>query len=89
MWPNAGGGGNSLGESEGLKRVVAKLLVRDPSKRARVGDVWEDEWMKGVGAPSPPTIPPDEEGEGEEEEEDGLLVDGQEIGPGHVVRQEH
>ena len=30
-----------------------------------------------------------EEGEGEEEEEDGLLVDGQEIGPGHVVRQEH
>lgn len=88
MWPNAGGGGNSLGESEGLKRVVAKLLVRDPSKRARVGDVWEDEWMKGVGAPAA-TIPPDEEGEGEEEEEDGLLVDGQEIGPGHVVRQEH
>ncbi|KZO95118.1 kinase-like protein [Calocera viscosa TUFC12733] len=38
----------------GLKRVVARLLVRDPSKRAKVIDLWDEEWMQGPGAPPPP-----------------------------------
>jgi serine/threonine protein kinase len=38
----------------GLKRIVGRLLVRDPRKRARVMDLWTDEWMRGEGAPLPP-----------------------------------
>lgn len=40
--------------TEGLKAVVSKLLVRDPRKRARVVEVWDEAWMRGDGAPSPP-----------------------------------
>jgi hypothetical protein len=40
--------------TEGVKRVVAKLLVRDPRKRWRIVDLWTDEWMRGPGAPLPP-----------------------------------
>ena len=40
--------------TEGIKRVVAKLLVRDPRKRWRIVDLWADEWMRGPGAPLPP-----------------------------------
>ncbi|EJU05811.1 kinase-like protein [Dacryopinax primogenitus] len=38
----------------GLKHVVARLLVRDPAKRAKVIELWDDEWMQGPGAPAPP-----------------------------------
>lgn len=37
--------GSSLVRSTGAKPVVEKLLVRDPSRRARVKDFWSDEWV--------------------------------------------
>ncbi|OJT13026.1 CBL-interacting serine/threonine-protein kinase 9 [Trametes pubescens] len=110
--------GEALARSEGVRRMVARLLVRDPRKRARVADLWEDEWMRGEGAPAPPTLPPDDavslptptwEGpsaslslsadddvdlDGDidadaDVEDEGVLVDGEDIGPGSVARQEH
>ncbi len=119
--------GVALAGSEGIRRMVARLLVRDPKKRARVVDLWADEcgWMHGEGAPPPPVVdnppvPPspavrpvdtgddtapivvngvdgtefeadvdaylDADAEAEDE---GVLVDGEDIGPGSVVRQEH
>ncbi|KAF8344011.1 kinase-like domain-containing protein [Cantharellus anzutake] len=44
--------------TEGVRRVVGKLLVREPTKRARIIDLWEDEWMAGPGAPFPPPEAP-------------------------------
>lgn len=41
-----------------LKRLVSRLLVRDPSKRAALMDLWNDPWMKGPGAPLPPPEAP-------------------------------
>jgi hypothetical protein len=41
--------GPQLIHSEGVKRIVSKLMVRDPRKRARIMDLWEDEWMWGPG----------------------------------------
>lgn len=38
----------------GLKRVVERLLVRDPKRRATVADLWDDEWMNGEGGTSRP-----------------------------------
>ncbi|KAJ3510679.1 hypothetical protein NMY22_g15899 [Coprinellus aureogranulatus] len=38
--------GPQLVRSTGARRVVEKLLVRDPRKRARIVDLWEDEWMR-------------------------------------------
>ena len=108
--------GQGVAQSEGLRRMVGRLLVRDPRKRTRVADLWADEWMLGEGAPPPPVLAdevptvetpepaspmpivvngvdgaefePDVDGEVEGDEE-GVLVDGEDIGPGHVVRQEH
>ncbi|TBU41074.1 kinase-like protein, partial [Dichomitus squalens] len=122
--------GAALARSEGVRRVVGHLLVRDPRKRSRVADLWIDEWMHGEGAPPPPAL----QGEGEEglpvsvslasplvgrveeearmpivvsgvegaegelegdldtdadADEEGVLVDGEDIGPGSVARQEH
>jgi serine/threonine protein kinase len=37
--------GRRLVESEGARRIVERLLVRDPRKRARVSKLWGDEWM--------------------------------------------
>jgi protein-serine/threonine kinase len=37
--------GPQLVECVGAKRVVDNLLVRDPKKRAKVGELWADEWM--------------------------------------------
>ena len=115
--------GVALARSEDVRRMVARLLVRDPRKRARVADLWVDEWMRGEGAPPPPVLQADEGatpavdaaaameevapmpivvndvdgGEVEPEvyldtedvDEEGVLVDGEDIGPGHVVHQEH
>jgi serine/threonine protein kinase len=39
--------GLTLRKSKGSRRVVEKLLVRDPRKRARIVDIWEDVWMCG------------------------------------------
>ena len=42
--------------SAGLKAVVRRLLVRDPAKRARLVEVWDEPWMRGEGAPAPPLV---------------------------------
>lgn len=34
-----------------LKSLVGSLLVRDPEKRLKVDDVWNSEWMNGIGRP--------------------------------------
>ena len=39
--------GPKLVQSRGARRVVSRLLVRDPRKRARIGDLWDDVWMSG------------------------------------------
>jgi protein-serine/threonine kinase len=76
--------------TEDLKHVVSRLLVRDPSKRAGIGDLWDEEFMRGVGAPSPPwriaarraveaVDETRDEGEALEGEEDGMLVDAHDI----------
>lgn len=110
--------------SEGVKSVVGRLLVREWKRRARIDELWDEEWMNGPGAPARPVLAPadadmsadggaQEPGEGvdvqqeseveqpcEDEAEDadcdadvetdeGILVDGQEIGPESVARQEH
>lgn len=46
-WPKDGMGSRC---SEGVRSVVRRLLVRDPRKRARVDEVWDEEWMKGHGS---------------------------------------
>ncbi|KAJ3846039.1 kinase-like protein, partial [Lentinula lateritia] len=38
--------GSDLVRSVGAKRAVARLLVRDPSRRARIKDLWNDEWVQ-------------------------------------------
>ncbi|KAL7282948.1 hypothetical protein ACG7TL_002366 [Trametes sanguinea] len=48
--------GAMLAQSEGIRRMVGRLLVRDPAKRTRVADLWEDEWMRRDGAPPPPVL---------------------------------
>ncbi|RPD59294.1 kinase-like protein [Lentinus tigrinus ALCF2SS1-7] len=129
-WPEVGADveeprrGLALAGSAGIRRMVARLLVRDPRKRARVVDLWADEcgWMHGEGAPPPPVLdnppgPPspavravDAEDavpivvngvDGDEIEldvdadldaeadDEGVLVDVEDIGPGSVARQEH
>jgi serine/threonine protein kinase len=40
--------------TDDLKKVVGRLLVRDPAKRARIVDLWDEEFMRSQGAPSPP-----------------------------------
>jgi serine/threonine protein kinase len=39
-WPNEGAVGGDR-----IRALVARLLVRNPQKRATVDDVWQDEWM--------------------------------------------
>ncbi|KAF9557177.1 kinase-like protein [Agrocybe pediades] len=39
--------GPGLVKSRGARRIVSRLLVRDPKKRARIGDLWDDAWMQG------------------------------------------
>jgi tRNA (cytidine32/guanosine34-2'-O)-methyltransferase len=74
--------------SEGVKKVVARLLVRDPGKRGRVGEIWDEEWMSGFGGVEAPIK--GEEGvglvDGRRSVLDGYLVDGD--GIGEVARAE-
>lgn len=89
--------------SEGLKRVVGRLLVRNPAARARMVELWDDEWMRGEGAVAPPLCAtyacPPSAGVGAglsnghahlhaaDSDEDGVLVDGEHID--NVARQEY
>ncbi|PBK92076.1 kinase-like protein [Armillaria gallica] len=58
-WPEGAkhhhGGGlvDELVECTGARRMVERLLVRDPSKRSRIIDLWDDEWMSGLVSPPP------------------------------------
>ncbi|KIP09294.1 hypothetical protein PHLGIDRAFT_86949 [Phlebiopsis gigantea 11061_1 CR5-6] len=108
--------GTALAQSDGLRRVVGRLLVRDPRKRTRVAQLWDDEWFAGEGAPPAPTLPdsvmPDPVDDSDDPHEpgawddtldeddiydvveeddvaDGVLVDGDDIGPDSVARREH
>lgn len=49
--------GLNLARSEGVKRLVGRLLVRDPRKRAKVVQLWDDAWFAEEGAPSAPVLP--------------------------------
>lgn len=49
--------GTALSKSQGVRRVVGRLLVRDPRKRTRLAQLWDDEWFKGEGAPPAPFLP--------------------------------
>ncbi|KAI0081446.1 kinase-like protein [Panus rudis PR-1116 ss-1] len=48
--------GTALSLIPSIRRIVSKLLVRDPRKRAKVVELWEDEWMRGDGAPPLPSL---------------------------------
>lgn len=105
-----------------MRRVVERLLVRDPRKRSKIIDLWEDEWMRGEGAPLAPSqfpvdgdvaptdiddksesgdvtsqadvngrsdIDADADMDADADDDDGVIVDGDDIGPGSVARQEH
>lgn len=52
-WPPESEGMISLATEE-LKSVVARLLMRNAAKRARVVELWDEPWMRGEGAPAPP-----------------------------------
>ena len=41
--------GSGLMHSQGARRIVGRLLIRDPRKRARIGDLWGDSWMTSTG----------------------------------------
>ncbi|KAF5317999.1 hypothetical protein D9619_012276 [Psilocybe cf. subviscida] len=41
--------GPQLVKCRSAKRIVTRLLVRDPKKRARIADLWDDRWMSGAG----------------------------------------
>ncbi|KAG9122988.1 hypothetical protein FRC07_000392 [Ceratobasidium sp. 392] len=82
------------GLSEGAKRIVGRLLVRTPSKRAKIAELWNDAWMRGAGAPPPPPgLEFQVEGgethvlEGEDEPQGGAYLVDQE-GIDSVARQE-
>lgn len=53
-WPKVEGEEPALWRIPGVKRIVEKLLIRDPQRRWRVDALWQDEWMNGEGAPAPP-----------------------------------
>ncbi|KAJ6497133.1 kinase-like protein [Mycena vitilis] len=88
--------GPRLVESEGARGIVARLLVRDPARRAKISELWDDPWMGGANASAHAASArllraygfEDEDLEGEEEdvEDDGLLLD--QDGIDSIARQE-
>ncbi|CAE6434568.1 unnamed protein product [Rhizoctonia solani] len=75
---------------EGVRRIVGRLLVRSPEKRAKIAELWSDPWMRGAGAPPPPPGWSDNGQEAQElngeEHEAAYLVDKE--GIASVARQE-
>lgn len=67
--------------SEAVRQVINRLLVRDPKKRSRVGDIWDADWMQGPGAVERPTRGSKEERleGGRKKVLDGFLVDAEAI----------
>ncbi|GLB35518.1 putative protein tyrosine kinase [Lyophyllum shimeji] len=71
--------GPTLAASEGAKRIVGRLLVRDPRKRARVAELWRDVWMGGDGEVQvPPTRGGESESEADGRESPEAALDGEE-----------
>ncbi|KAJ7118881.1 kinase-like domain-containing protein [Mycena epipterygia] len=44
--------GPRLVNCEGARGVVARLLVRDPTRRAKISELWDDPWMEGANTGS-------------------------------------
>ncbi|KAG5643563.1 hypothetical protein DXG03_000657 [Asterophora parasitica] len=61
--------GPALAHSTGARRIVGRLLVRDPRKRARIAELWGDTWMGGEGVPSAASVGWEAEAEEVEAEE--------------------
>ncbi|KAJ7184470.1 kinase-like protein [Mycena filopes] len=86
--------GPRLVESQGARGIVARLLVRDPTRRAKISELWDEPWMGGSNSnnssssPGPASGFEDEDLEGEEEDvdEDGVLLD--QDGIDSIARQE-
>lgn len=82
-WPEPGTSGGRL-STEGVQKVVGRLLVRDPAKRAWIWNLWDEEWMEGEGAVVPPktvvesrrTIPVEGEMALDDTEHGGANVEG-------------
>jgi serine/threonine protein kinase len=53
-WPKGEDEGPALWQIPGVKRIIGRLLVRDPQQRWKIDALWQDEWMNGEGAPAPP-----------------------------------
>ena len=53
-WPEVTDERLTLWQIPGVKRIVEKLLVRNPQQQWRLDALWQDEWMKGNGAPALP-----------------------------------
>ncbi|KAF9792654.1 kinase-like protein [Thelephora terrestris] len=53
-WPKGENEGSALWQILGVKRIIGRLLVRDPQQRWKIDALWQDEWMTGEGAPAPP-----------------------------------
>ncbi|KAF5386698.1 hypothetical protein D9615_001979 [Tricholomella constricta] len=66
--------GARLAASEGARRMVGRLLVRDPRKRARIADLWGDVWMGGDGVVTGPVQEEEEAWERVEALEEGMEV---------------
>lgn len=82
-WPEPGTSSGRL-STEGVQKVVGRLLVRDPAKRAWIWNLWDEEWMEGKGAVVPPktvvesrrTIPVEGETALDDTEHGGANVEG-------------
>jgi hypothetical protein len=53
-WPNVDDEQSTLWKIPGVKRIVERLLIRDPQQRWKIDALWQEEWMNGEGAPAPP-----------------------------------
>ncbi|KAH8114183.1 kinase-like protein [Phellopilus nigrolimitatus] len=66
--------------SPGLKRVVRRLLERNPVRRARMVELWDELWLREEGAPAPPLCAARRGAENEEDAgRDGMLLDEEHI----------
>jgi hypothetical protein len=48
-WPKAEDEQPALWKIPEVKRIVERLLVRDPQQRWKIDALWQDEWMNGEG----------------------------------------
>lgn len=69
-WPSGLG-------SEEVRQVVARLIVRDPSRRSSIDrQLWNEPWMQGEGAVPPPDVyEPTESIDGKKRILDGFLLE--------------